>query len=90
MPVVFIPTPLRALTGGQPEVRVEGKTVRELIAGLEHRFPGVDSRLRRGDALAPGLHVSIDHVMTTRGLEAPVGPDSEVHFLPAIGGGSDP
>jgi molybdopterin synthase sulfur carrier subunit len=87
MPVVFIPSPFRGLTGGRSEVAVEGSSVAEVIAALDREFPGIAARLRRGDALAPGLQVSVDHVMSSRGLAAAVGPDSEVHFLPAIGGG---
>ena len=87
MPIVFIPKPLRDLTGGTAEVTVEGSTVREVIDALDRRFPGIKTRLCRGDSLAPGLQVSIDHVMTTRGLRATVRPESEVHFLPVIGGG---
>ncbi len=88
MPVAFIPKPLRDLTGGRSEVPVEGATVGEVIDALDRQFPGLASRLRRGDSLAPGLQVSIDHVMTSRGLTATLRPESEVHFLPAIGGGS--
>jgi len=87
MPVVFIPTPLRDMTGGTAEVTVEGNTVRDVVNALELRYPGIKSRLTRGDSLAPGLQVSIDHVLTTRGLRATLRPDSEVHFLPVIGGG---
>ena len=87
MPVVFIPKPLREMTGGAARVTVEGATVREVVEALDRLYPGIKPRLCRGDALAPGLHVSIDDVMTTRGLLAPVRPESEVHFLPAIGGG---
>ncbi len=88
MPLVFIPKPLREMTGGVAELTVSGSTVRDVIDGLELCHPGIKSRLCRGDSLAPGLQVSIDHVMTTRGLRATVQPDSEVHFLPVIGGGS--
>lgn len=87
MPVVFIQRPLRELTGGAAEIAVDGQTVGEVVDALERRFPGIRQRLCRGDALAPGLQVSIDDVMTTRGLRARVRPESEVHFLPAIGGG---
>ncbi len=87
MPVVFIPKPLRDMTGDAAELTVEGSTVREVVNALELHFPGIKTRLCRGDSLAPGLQVSIDHVMTTRGLRATVQPDSEVHFLPVIGGG---
>jgi molybdopterin synthase sulfur carrier subunit len=87
MPVVFIPKPMRDLTGGMAQVTVEGGTVGEVVDALDHRHQGVKQRLCRGDALAPGLQVSIDDVMTTRGLLAVVRPESEIHFLPAIGGG---
>jgi molybdopterin synthase sulfur carrier subunit len=87
MPVVFIPSPMRDLTGGIAEVAVEGATVREVIDSLDVKFPGLKGRLVRGDSLAPGLQVAIDHVMTTRGLRAKLNPGSEVHFLPTIGGG---
>ncbi|MGE3819827.1 MAG: MoaD/ThiS family protein [Isosphaeraceae bacterium] len=87
MPRVFIPAPWRDLTGGVAQVEVEGTTVREAVDALEARFPGVKARLCRGDALAPGLHVSVNDVMTTRGMAAPLKPESELHFLPAIGGG---
>jgi molybdopterin synthase sulfur carrier subunit len=87
MPLVFIPSPMRDLTGGETEVAVDGATVREVIDALDGRFPGIKARLVREDSLAPGLQVAIDHVMTTRGLRAKLRPESEVHFLPAIGGG---
>ena len=87
MPVVFIPKPLRDMTGGMDRVTVEGVTVREVVEALDRLYPGIKPRLCRGDALAPGLQVSIDDVMTTRGLRALVRPEGEVHFLPTIGGG---
>ena len=87
MPVVFIPTPLRGLTGGVTEISLEGSTVGELVDALDSRFPGLKERLCRGDTLSPGLQISINHVMTRRGLLARVRPESEVHFLPVIGGG---
>ena len=86
MPVVFIPSPLRDLTSGNAELTVDGSTVREVVDALESRYPGLKTRLCRGDALAPGVQVSVDHVMTAR-AGAAVGPDSEVHFLPVLGGG---
>jgi molybdopterin synthase sulfur carrier subunit len=87
MPVVFIPKQMRDMTGGMARVTVEGGTVREVVDALDRQYQGVKQRLCRGDALAPGLQVSIDDVMTTRGLRAVVRPESEVHFLPTIGGG---
>lgn len=87
MPVVYVPRALRELTGGLAEVAVEGESVGEVIDALELRFPGVKSRLCRENSLMPGIQVSVDDVMTTRGLRARLQPTSEVHFLPVIGGG---
>lgn len=87
MPTVFIPSQLRELTGGVESLDVEAANVRQIVAALEERFPGIGGRLCQGDGLAPSLQVSIDGVMSSRGLRAKVQPGSEVHFIPAIGGG---
>lgn len=84
---VFISSMLQEYTGGTPEVRVPGKSLRQVVAALEEEFPLLQGQLREGDRLVAGLAASIDGVMTTQGLYATVGPDSEIHFLPAIGGG---
>jgi sulfur-carrier protein len=87
MAKVFIPAQWRDLTGGLAEVEIEGSSLRQIVAGLEARFPGVSARLLVNGAIASGLAVSIDGAITSRGLLAPVEPRSEIHFLPAIGGG---
>ena len=84
---VFIPPQLRDLTSGAGEVSADGATVREVVEALEVQFPGLRARLCRDDELAPALQVSVDHVMSQRGLRAKVSPHSEIHFLPAFGGG---
>ena len=87
MPQVFIPAQLRGLTAGLAQVEIPAASVREVVEALEDRFPGIKERLCQGDELAPGLQLSIDHVMSSRGVRAKVSPGSEVHFLPAFGGG---
>lgn len=87
MAKVVIPPLLRELTGGRSEVTAEGKNVREVIASLDQQFPGLGERLRVGDALARGIAVDVDGQVPGLGLLAPVAPDSEIHFLPAISGG---
>ena len=87
MPRVFIPVQLRDLTGGGAELEIAGATVREVVTELERKFPGIEQRLCAGGELAPNLQVSIDDVLSRRGLDAKVPPGSEVHFLPVFGGG---
>jgi molybdopterin converting factor small subunit len=78
---VHIPSALRALACGQSHVAVEARDVRELIARLDERFPGMATRL------GPDVAVAIDGEIYSDPLLEPVGPQSEVHFLPAISGG---
>ncbi|MCC7422200.1 MAG: MoaD/ThiS family protein [Planctomycetaceae bacterium] len=87
MPRVFIPKLLTPLTGGVEEVDVAGTTIRQVLADLEARYPGLRDRLCDGDRLRSGLAVAIDGNVASLGLLAKVSPTSEVHFLPAIGGG---
>jgi len=87
MATAFIPTQLRSLTGGEAEIAVDGRNVREVIARLDERFPGIAERLINDGRLVPSLQVTIDNQLSQRGLLAKVGAESEVHFLPAIGGG---
>ncbi len=87
MATVFIPAPLRSLAGGQKQFQLDGGSVRQLVVQLEAACPGMAEQLVKNDALASGLAVSVDGVISNRGLATKVGPASEVHFLPAIGGG---
>ena len=89
MPEVWIPTRMQSLTGGNQIVQVDGATVRQLINNLEKKFPGTKSRLydEVEDELLPGVAVIVDGEASQLGLLERVQEDSEVHFLPAIGGG---
>jgi len=87
MAVVWIPVLLRDLTGGVETVEVPGRTVGEVVAALDERYPGVRARLCQGATLRPGLAAAVDSQVARLGLAQPVGTASEVHFLPAIAGG---
>jgi molybdopterin synthase sulfur carrier subunit len=87
MPVVWIPSLLRSLTNGQDKLVVPGATVGQVIDELESLFPGIKSRLCQGDGLRPGIAVAVDAQVARLGLRECVAENSEVHFLPAVGGG---
>ena len=89
MPEVWLPPRLQRLTGGQQTVRVAGRTVRQVVENLERAFPGMQAELydAEEDILMPGVAVVIDGETSQLGLLERVREDSEIHFLPALGGG---
>jgi molybdopterin synthase sulfur carrier subunit len=80
---------MQGITEGQERVQVSGATVRQIINNLARQFPDIKDLLydEEEDDLMPGLAVIIDGEAGQLGLLDRVGEDSEVHFLPAIGGG---
>ncbi len=87
MATVHIPNVLRALTGGVDRVDVAGGTLRQVIAALEARYPGVEAQVVVDGRLRPELAVSIDGVLAERGLVEPVPEGAEIYLIAAIGGG---
>ncbi len=85
---VFIPSLMQSLTDGEKQVRVEGSTVRQIINNLDGMYPGVKARLVEDDRVKPNISVAVDGEVTTLGMLERVSENSEVHFLPAIGGGA--
>jgi len=71
----------RRLAGGLTVVEVDADTVAELVDALSDRFPDLGRRLDEGMAVA------LDGEVVPNADYEPVTTDSEVHFLPSIGGG---
>jgi molybdopterin converting factor small subunit len=78
---VFLPQALAERAGGQLEHEIPGRNVRSLLANLDARFPGLAAELEGRVAVA------IDGEIYNDPLLEPVEEDSEVHFLPRVGGG---
>jgi len=87
MATVFIPSQLRAFTDGAEQIPVASGTLREVLRQLGEAHPALVEHILVDGQLVPGLAVAIDGAMTNRALLATVGPESEVHFLPAMGAG---
>ena len=87
---VRIPPTLRDSVGGEREIDASGQTVRELLADIAERFPGLGSQvLENGNEIAPFVNVYVNNedVRTLEGLETPVGDGTTVILLPAMAGG---
>ncbi|MBM3934814.1 MAG: MoaD/ThiS family protein [SAR202 cluster bacterium] len=87
MAIVFIPSLMRSITEGRETVEVPGSSVREIINNLEKIYPGTKERLVEGHRMKPNISVAVDGEVTPLGILEKVKETSEVHFLPAIGGG---
>lgn len=87
MPTIFIPAPLRDLTGGKASVVVSASSVREAIQSLEAEFPGIRDRLCEGDRIRPNISVMVDGQVSHLKMREKLSEESEVHFVIAISGG---
>jgi molybdopterin converting factor small subunit len=72
---------LRQFAGGARSLEVDASDVRALIAVLEERFPGIRQHIELE------MSIAIDGDIIQEPLLEPIGPDSEIHFLPPIQGG---
>lgn len=88
MATVWIPSPLQPLTGGETTVHANGGTVKELVEDLDRNYPGFKAAIvDQGTLVRPGISVVVDGSIVKKGLLHPVAAESEVFFIPAIGGG---
>ncbi len=84
---VFVPTMLQSATGGVKQVDVEARNVRQVIEKLDEMFPGIAGRLTEDGEIRSNLAVDVDGEVARMGLMQRVSETSEIHFVPAIGGG---
>lgn len=89
MAEVWIPSRMQTLTDGRQQVQIQGATMRQIINNLEKDYPGMKDLLldEDGENIMPGVAVVIDGETANLGLLERVHEGSEIHFLPAIGGG---
>ncbi|MAF37421.1 MAG: molybdopterin synthase sulfur carrier subunit [Chloroflexi bacterium] len=87
MAKIFIPTMLQSLTVGIKRVEMEARNIRHVIEQLDEMFPGIKDRLVENGEIRPNLAIAIDGDVAIMGMLEKVGENSEVHFVPAIGGG---
>jgi molybdopterin converting factor small subunit len=87
MAVVWVPALLRPLTGGQERVLAPGRTIGEVIDGMEKDYPGIRDRLVENGRLRPTIAVAVDGHVSSLKLRQKLNDNSEVHFIPAVSGG---
>jgi molybdopterin synthase sulfur carrier subunit len=88
--LVRIPTPLRAITKGQGELRVEAADVREALERLDQEFAGIKGRLCEDDGSVRrfiNVYVNEEDIRFMQGLTTPLKAGDEVSIVPAMAGG---
>jgi sulfur-carrier protein len=90
---VKIPTPLRPITAGLAEVKVEGATVGEVLRKMDVQYKGFADRvLDDGKAVRRFINVFVneDNIRDKNELETTVKAGDTISILPSIAGGSYP
>jgi sulfur-carrier protein len=87
---VKIPTPLRPLTAGQSEVKIEGATVGEVLQKMDSQFKGFADRVMdNGKTVKRFINVFVneDNIRDKNDLDTAVKNGDTISILPSIAGG---
>jgi MoaD family protein len=86
---VKIPAQLRAVTGGEGELEVEGSTVGEALDSVFEQHTDLRERItEQGDLRRfVNVYVSGEDIRFQDGLETSVEDGAEITILPAVAGG---
>ena len=90
MPVLRIPTPLRAYTNGQSDVTVTGSNVSEALTDLTNQYTTIKPHLfKEGGDLRPfvNLFVGENNIKDLQGVDTPVKDGEKIMLIPSIAGG---
>ena len=88
---VRIPTPLRPVTSGQAEVKIEGATVGEVLRKMDSQFQGFGERVLENDRKNVKRFINVfvneDSIRDKKDLDTEVKPGDTISILPSIAGG---
>ncbi len=90
MPVIVkIPTQLRAATGGEAELEVNGSTVGEVLDAVFEAHDGLRDRITQDGDLRRFVNVYVggEDIRFQEGLATSIEDGAEVTILPAVAGG---
>jgi adenylyltransferase/sulfurtransferase len=88
---VYIPTPFRSLTENRSRVEVPAEDVRDLIAELGRRFPGLVDRIVDSDGrVQRHVNITVNDTLLDdlQGVETRLRDGDQVALLPALAGGA--
>jgi len=84
---VHIPGALRSYTKQKSEVAAEGKTLAEVLAALDCRYPGLRFRIiTEQDTIRPHIRIFVNEEQV-RDLSVAIQPDGQIQIICALSGG---
>jgi len=87
MVTVYVSSHVRSYTAGQAEIEAEGRTLAELMADLDRRYPGLRFRvIDEQDRIRQHMNFFVGGELV-RDLAHPIAPGDDVHILGALSGG---
>ena len=91
MPSIRVPSALSKFTGGASDIAVAATTVRDALAELDRRHPGIAAKILDNGAVKPFIRIFVgaDDIGGLSGLETKLSERDEVAIVPAIAGGRD-
>ena len=90
MIIVRVPSALRNFTGGNADVEITATTVRDAIADLDRRHPGIAARVLDGSGqVKPHIRIYVgpEDSGALSGLDTRLADRDEISIVPAIAGG---
>lgn len=84
---VFVPSPLRSYTQGLAEVEASGRTVGEMLADLDRRYPGIRFRMiDEQDRVRPHMRIFINGEQEFS-INRVLAQGDDIQILQALSGG---
>lgn len=89
MASIRVPSALRSFTGGASDIEITASTVRDALAELEKKHPGIGAKLMTDGAVKPFIRIFVgpDDIGELGGLDAKITDRDEISIVPAIAGG---
>lgn len=89
MASIRVPSALRSFTGGASDIEITASTVRDALAELEKKHPGIGAKLMTDGAVKPFIRIFVgpDDIGELGGLDAKISDRDEISIVPAIAGG---
>lgn len=89
MASIRIPTPLRAYTGNQAQVTIEGGTVGAALSNLVEQYPDLKPHIFQDEQLRNFVNIFLgeENISFLQGMDTELEPDASLRIIPSIAGG---